>query len=242
MNTTLKCLLLDDELPGLAYLRLLCEEIPHVEVVKAFNDPLKFLHESKTLIFDLCILDIEMPNMNGLQLAESLKGKPVIFTTGYKEYAAEAFDLEAIDYIRKPIRKERLEKALQKATQRIHESKHPQQFIQVNSNKGKAILDVERICYITTMEHDSRDKRVVLDDANEIVVKNIGFEKILSLLPSHEFCRINKKDIIAIKSVRFFSHDEIHTKIQYDSHLKGVVLPLTENYRATFLEKLKSIQ
>lgn len=241
MNTTLKCLLLDDELPGLAYLRLLCEEIPYVEVIKAFNDPVKFLDESKVLTFDVCVLDIEMPNLNGLQLAESLKGKPVIFTTAYKEYAAEAFDLEAVDYIRKPIQRERLEKAFQKATQRIYESKHPQQFIQVNSNKGKAILEVNLICYITTMEHDSRDKLVVLEDAVEVVVKNTGFEKLLSLLPGDEFCRVNKKDIISLKSVRFFSHDEIHTKVVFGNHDKGIVLSLTENYRTNFLNKLKSI-
>lgn len=238
----LKCLLLDDELPGLTYLRLLCEAIPYVEVVKAFNDPVKFLNESKTLTFDLCVLDIEMPNLNGLQLAASLKGKPVIFTTAYKEHAAEAFDLEAIDYIRKPVQKERLEKAFQKATQRIYEIRQLQPFVQVNSNKGKALLDINRICYITTMDHDSRDKRVVLDDADEIVIKNTGFEKILLLLPSYQFCRINKKDVIALKCVRFFSHDEIHTTIAYVNQDKGIVLPLTENYRAAFLEKLKSMQ
>ena len=97
MNTKIKCLLLDDELPGLTYLKMICEQVPGVEVVRAFNDPLKFIAESEQLDFDLCILDIEMPQMSGLEVARLLAGKPVIFTTAYKEYAAEAFDLNAID-------------------------------------------------------------------------------------------------------------------------------------------------
>jgi len=115
LNTKLKCLLLDDELTGLSYLKMLCEQIPELEVVKAFNSPLKFFTELPKLDFDLCILDIEMPEMNGLQVANLLNGRPVIFTTAYKEYAADAFDLNAVDYVRKPLTKERLEKAVKKA-------------------------------------------------------------------------------------------------------------------------------
>ncbi|MBC7485311.1 MAG: DNA-binding response regulator, partial [Cytophagaceae bacterium] len=58
MNTKLRCLLLDDELPGLTYLRMMCEQIDYVEVVKAFNDPLKLVEEAGQLDFDICILDI----------------------------------------------------------------------------------------------------------------------------------------------------------------------------------------
>ena len=123
MNTKLKCLLLDDELPGLTYLRMLCEQIPELEVVKAFNDPLKLLRASADLEFDLCITDIEMPGLSGLELAQLLKGKQVIFITAYKEFAAEAFDLDAVDYIRKPIQKERLEKAIFKAARLIEKEK-----------------------------------------------------------------------------------------------------------------------
>lgn len=241
MDSTLRCLLLDDELPGLRYLRTLCEGIPEVEVIRAFNDPLKFLHESQTLAFDLCIMDIEMPHLNGLELAAMMKGKAVIFTTAYKEYAAEAFDIEAIDYIRKPFQKERLSKAIQKAFERVHESKKVHPFVSVNTNKGKALLYFDRIRYITTMEYDSRDKLVLMSDG-EMIIKNTGFDKILSFLPSTEFCRINKKDIIALKSVRFFSYKEIHVSLTNSKLDKGITLPLTENYRTAFLARLNTFQ
>ena len=112
-------MLLEDELPGLTYLKMLCEQIPELEVVRSFNNSTTFLKEIAVLEFDLCILDIEMPGINGLQIASLLKGKPVIFTTAYSEYAAEAFDLDAIDFVRKPIKKERLHQAVLKTIRRI---------------------------------------------------------------------------------------------------------------------------
>ncbi|MES1226066.1 MAG: response regulator, partial [Bacteroidota bacterium] len=140
MNTKLKCLLLDDELPGLTYLKILCEQIPTLEVVKTFNSPENLLLSLPDLDYDLCIMDIEMPGMDGLQLANLLRGKPVIFTTGYKEYAAEAFDLDAVDYVRKPIKKERLEQAVEKAIKRVNSGSRAKSFIQLNTDKGKAII------------------------------------------------------------------------------------------------------
>ncbi|WP_415037205.1 LytR/AlgR family response regulator transcription factor [Flavobacterium sp.] len=95
MDTKLKCLLLDDELPGLAYLKMLCEQLPELEVIKAFNDPEKLLAEMDALDFDLLISDIEMPGIDGLTVAQKLQGKLVIFTTAYKEYAVDAFELES---------------------------------------------------------------------------------------------------------------------------------------------------
>jgi len=105
---------LDDELKGLTYLKMLCQQLPDLEVVKVFNSPIKFINEVPKLDFDFCILDIEMPEMNGLQVANLLKGKPLIFATAYKEYAVEAFDLNAVDYIRKPIKIDRLKQAIDK--------------------------------------------------------------------------------------------------------------------------------
>ena len=111
-------MLLDDELPSLTYLKMLCEQIPELEVIRVFNNASLFLREISGLEFDLCILDIEMPGIDGLQIAKLLKGRPLIFTTGYSEYAAEAFDLDAVDYVRKPIKLDRLQLAVQKAVLR----------------------------------------------------------------------------------------------------------------------------
>ena len=212
---------------------MLCEQIPNVEVIRAFNDPLKFVEESKKIDFDFCILDIEMPGLNGLEVAQLLKGKPVIFTSAYKEYAAEAYDIDAIDYVRKPIEKSRLEKAIQKVNVRLNEPATEKQFVQLNTNKGKAIIIFNQVLQVTNSPSDKRDKLVILETGEELVLKNISFEQLLSLLPANEFCRINKKDVIAIKAVKFYTHNEVRLAIPG----KEISLALSDNYKKEFVQK-----
>jgi len=231
-------LLLDDELPGLTYLKMLCEQLPELEVVKAFNSPKLFLAELPNLDFDLCILDIEMPEMNGLLVANLLNGKPVIFTTAYKEYAAEAFDIDAIDYVRKPIKKERLQQAVSKAFSQISENKPKKQFIQLNTDKGKALVFYDQLCYVKIAESDSRDKIAILIDGSTMTFKNISFEKLQTMLPSNSFCRVNKKELIALKIVQVFSFDEITTTLK-DNNGKTLKTTLSESYLNDFLKKVK---
>ncbi len=232
-------MLLDDELTGLAYLKMLCEQLPELEVVKAFNNPEVFLKEIPEIEFDICILDIEMPGINGLQVANLLNGKPVIFVTAYKEYAAEAFDLDAVDYVRKPVSKERLQKAVQKAIEKLS-GKEPatkKNFVQLNTDKGKAILFFDQISYIKTAEIDSRDKIVRLFNGEEFTLKNISFDKIINILPTNNFCRINKKEVISLNAVQYFSFDEITTNLQVEQG-KILKLSLSEVYRNEFLKKV----
>jgi len=136
-----------------------------------------FLTESGNLDYDLCILDIEMPQMSGIQVASLLRGKQVIFTTAHKEYAAEAFDLDAVDFVRKPIQLERLQKAVQKAIRQIADARHHKKFVQLNTDKGKSLIYFDRLCTIKASEIDSRDKDVLLKDGSTIRLKNISFEK-----------------------------------------------------------------
>ena len=237
MNTKLKCLLLDDELPGLSYLKLLCEQIPELEVVRAFNDPEVFLKEFPKLSFDLCILDIEMPGTNGIEMAAMLKDKPVIFTTAYKEYATDAFDLDAIDYVIKPVKFERLQQAVRKAIQYFETRNKTPRSIRINTNKGIALLNIDQLVYVNTSDLDSRDKTVHLIDGTTMQLKNISFKKLGSFLPDDEFCQINKKELIALKIVKYFSSDHITTNIH--SQLEStIVLTLGEPYRANFMSKI----
>lgn len=238
MDTRLKCLLLDDELPGLKYLKMLCEQIPELEVVKAFDNTETFLKEFPSREFDLCILDIEMPGMDGLSIANLLGDKPVIFTTAYNEYAADAFDLYAIDYIRKPVTKERLQSAVNKALFRIRQTVPAKNFVQINTNKGKTLLFFNQVAHIITSETDSRDKIALLLDGKSLVLKNISLEKLLKYLPENDFCQVNKKEVIALRSVQFFSHNEITTNLGQLTG-KPLVIVLGDVYREDFLQKVK---
>jgi DNA-binding LytR/AlgR family response regulator len=237
LNTKLKCLLLDDELPGLSYLKLLCEQIPELDVVRSFNDSELFMKEFSGLEFDLCIMDIEMPGINGIQLASLLEGKPVIFTTAYKEYASDAFDLNAIDYVIKPVKPERLQQAVSKAIQRINPENKTSKYLRLNTDKGIALLDVSQLICVRTSEIDSRDKTALLSNGTSLHLKNISFEKLISLLPSAEFCRVNKKELIAISTVQYFSGDQITTNIYFQSE-KPMIVSLGETYRTGFVSKI----
>ncbi|NIF06802.1 response regulator transcription factor [Chryseobacterium sp. Tr-659] len=231
----IKCVILDDELLAISYLKLLCEQIDNVEVVKAFNDPKIFLNEIDSLDCNLCILDIEMPGMTGLQVAEIISGsKKIIFTTAYKEYAAEAFDLNVVDYVRKPIKKERLIQAFEKAKE-LMESTPKKAFIEWNTNIGKTVIFTEQISYIKTSEIDSRDKDIILNDGTTIVLKNLNFKNLLEMLPSKDFAQVNKKEIIALSSIKVFSTNEVITTISIgDDHF--LKLQIGDAYKNTLVE------
>ncbi|WP_294200437.1 LytTR family DNA-binding domain-containing protein [uncultured Chryseobacterium sp.] len=233
----IKCVILDDELLAISYLKLLCEEIEDVEVVKAFNDPKIFLQEIENIECNVCILDIEMPGINGLQVAELISGsKKIIFTTAYKEYAAEAFDLNVVDYVRKPIKKERLARAFEKAAELLQKSLK-KDFIEWNTNIGKTVIFTDQIAYVKTSEIDSRDKEILLNDGSNIVLKNLNFKNLLDMLPAKDFAQVNKKEIIALSSVKVFSTYEIITTIpvENDNFLK---VQIGEIYRKTLSELL----
>jgi len=231
-------LLLDDELPSLQYLKLLCQQIPDLEVVKSFNSPQDLLAELPTLDFDLLISDIEMPGLNGLELAEQLRGKPIIFITAYAEYAADAFDLQAVDYIRKPLKIERLKQAIQKLLSiRGRKPIEEKNFVQLNTDQGKYLLYFDQIAYIQTSSLDSRDKIVRLMDQKEVTLKNISFDKLLEILPEMQFCRINKKEIISMNIISSFSHDEIKTNFSIGSDAP-LTFNLSEIYKTAFIQKV----
>ena len=231
-------MLLDDELPGLTYLKILCEQIPELEIVKVFNDPQLFVDEYKSLDFDLCILDIEMPTINGLEIAHLLHDKLVIFTTAYAEFAADAFDLNVVDYVRKPIKVERLNLSVQKALKQVSKSVIKAQFIHVATEKGKTYLDCSQIQLIRTSTIDSRDKLANMLDGSTILMKNISFEKLQEILPVDTFCRINKQELIACSCVKLISNDEITTSL-VGRDGRFVKVNVTEKYKMALLESVK---
>ena len=217
---------------------MLCEQIPELEIVKAFDNPEKLLAEIPKLDFDLCISDIEMPGIDGLTLAHLLQDKLIIFTTAYRDYAAEAFDIDAVDYITKPVTKERLKKAIAKALERFNKPTVTKQFIHLNTDKGKALLYFNQIRYLKTALIDSRDKEVFLVDGSSLILKNINFDSLLNKLPETDFCRVNKKEIIAMRAVKFFNHNEV-TLLHQEQNGKFTTLVLSETYRSDFLLKVK---
>lgn len=235
MTNTIKCVILDDELLAISYLKLLCGQIEGVEVVKAFNRPEDFLREIHTIDCQVCFLDIEMPGIKGLEVATFIPDKHVIFTTAYKEYAAEAFDLNVVDYIRKPLKIERLEQAFDKLKQLI--KKAPKVFFEWNTDLGRTKISADSVLYVKTSDIDSRDKAAFLDNESTIVLKNINLKTLLEHLPHNRYVQINKKELIAISAVKLFSDTEIFTTIVVNG--ESLKLQLSPAFKESFYTAFK---
>ena len=233
-NKSLRVVLLDDELLALGYLRSLCEGIPDLEVVKVFDNPVLFLSELDNLSFDFCISDIVMPNMSGLEVAEKLHSKPIIFTTAHNEYAADAFDIEAIDYLRKPVQRERLERAIEKVKLHIEQTKSHAAWT-VNTNKGKFTIRLSQIVSFSTETYDRRDKLMLLENGDEFIVKNKSFDQLLQELEGISLIRISKSELISKEYIRGYQGDVVISKI-HTKEGKHREFSLSENYRKSFVE------
>lgn len=230
MTNPIKCVILDDEILAITYLKLLCDQIDGIEVVKAFNRSEDFLREIPVIDCQVCFLDIEMPGIKGLEVATFIPDKHIIFTTAYQEYAAEAFDLNVVDYIRKPLKIERLEQAFDKLKQLI--KRVPKVFFEWNTDLGKTKISADSVLYVKTSDIDSRDKIAFLDNRSTIVLKNINLKTLLEQLPTNKFVQINKKEVIAISVVKLFSETEVFTTIRVDGDI--LKLQLSPFFRNTF--------
>lgn len=237
MVTKLRCILLDDELPGLTYLKILCQELEALEIVRVFNSPEKVLEEAPSLAFDLCITDIEMPVIDGVTLAKNLPNKLIIFTTAYKEHAHEAFNIDAIDYITKPVSKERLQKAVLKALDKYNANLQSNASITLNTDKGKTVLYINTIVYVKSAENDSRDKEAFLTDGSVLILKNINFETLLQQIPASLFSRVSKKELLSIPHVKHYTHNEITLGLK-DKRGDFIRIALRETYRAAFMKAI----
>jgi DNA-binding LytR/AlgR family response regulator len=226
-----RCVILDDELPGLDYLRLLCGMIPVAEVLKCYDSPEQFISESPSLDFDVCLLDIHMPGLSGLDVARSLKDRYVIFVSAHPEFAVDAFELDAVDFIRKPVTKDRLEKALLKAQQLTGE-KNERRVFTWNTSFGRTIIRTDEIAWASTSEVDKRDKLLHLSDGRSLLLKNITIDKLLSFLPAGQFMQVNRSEIVSRMAVRAHTSNEI--TLRHSS-----VLPLGENYRKAFQDWIR---
>lgn len=157
----MKVILLDDEITALDELEYYLKRYKEVEIVGIYDNPIKALEESKTKHFDAAFLDINMPVVNGINVAKEFmefsSNIKIVFTTAYDEYAVKAFELNAVDYILKPIEKGRLDKAVERLLR-----SEPK-----NSNIKKTIMDkLNRI--EKNIRQDS--ERIKAFDADEITL------------------------------------------------------------------------
>jgi hypothetical protein len=132
---------------------------------------------------------------------------------------------------------QRLQQAVDKAINFVQKKPAVKNYLQLNTDKGKTRLLFDQLLYIKASDIDSRDKVACLEDGTILTLKNVTFAKLQKVVPAKDFCRINKKEILALRCVQTFSFNEITSTII--SLGKAQQFMLSEVYRQEFISKTK---
>jgi DNA-binding LytR/AlgR family response regulator len=220
----LKCIAIDDEPLALRLISEYVSRFPALQMVNTFEDAISGAEFLKNTPIDLLFVDINMPDITGIDLVRSLHVKPiVIFTTAYKNFAFEGFELEALDYILKPIDIKRFTKAVEKAVDYYKYQNKPateetNESLYVYSEYRMVKIDLSTIEYIESMEdyikiHITNDKTILT---------LMPMKKVLEKLPSTKFQRIHRSYIVPVNKIRSIQNRKVQ--------LTDVELPVSETY------------
>ncbi len=151
----MKVIIVDDDITSCSSLEYLCSKVQEIEVVGVYNDAISAINFLKNNKVDLILLDVEMPEFSGLDLVKTIPNLPcIIFTTGQKEYAADAFEYDVVDFITKPITLPRLSKSIDKVMKLLKSenlSFKESDFIFIKSEGRFVKLNIDDVLYIETL-------------------------------------------------------------------------------------------
>lgn len=227
----IKAIVLDDEPPALKVIETYCELTEGITLVRSFTRPSEAERYISRYPVDLIFLDINMPTANGIEFYKSLDRKlMVIFTTAHAEFAVEGFNINALDYLLKPIRKERFEQAIQKAREQFElqqKSTDPSDaFLLIRADYSLHRIKVEDILYIEGL--DDYLKIHIADQ--KTVVTRMTMKNILNELAHAEFVRVHKSFIVPMKKV-----NKVRNRIIY---IGDQEIPVGNSYEEEFMKVL----
>jgi two-component system LytT family response regulator len=222
--TKLRCIAIDDEPLALKLIARYVYQFPELQLVHTFEDAISGVEYLKQGTTDLLFIDINMPDITGIDLVRSLEKKPIIiFITAYKNFAFEGFELEALDYLLKPIDAKRFAKAVEKAID-YYKYKHAEpeekqdNSLYVYSEYRMVKISLDDIEYIESMEDYIK---IHVQNAKTILTL-MPLKKVLEKLPTDKFQRIHRSFIVAVDKIK-----SIHNrKVQ----LADAELPVSESY------------
>jgi len=248
----MRILIVDDELPARRRLRRLIEEIGDDEIAGEADNGIEALEMIRALRPDLVLLDIQMPELDGLELVRELgasSAPPIVFVTSYDRYALEAFDVSAVDYLLKPVARERLEKALAKARQQ-----RPQEPVTADAIARltaalavRANPPLERIVghrgtkvllipVETVQAFVAEDELVFAVTAGGRVLVNQTLRDLEARLDANRFTRVHKQTVVNLNHVLEL---EPITKGGASARLAcGIIVEISRRYAVGLREKL----
>lgn len=231
----IKCIIVDDEPLAVAQLEKYVERVPFLECVGACSSAAEAMELLSAGSVDVMFVDINMPDINGVQLVRSLAHPPmVVFTTAYSEYAIDGFKLDAVDYLLKPIGFDDFLKAANKvhrcyamnsaASEQSEGVCHD--CLYVKSDYRMLRVPVGSIKYIESM---SEYVRIFVEDNPKPIVSLLSMKKIEESLPAADFMRVHRSYLINLNKVKEVSK----MRIVYEG---GIYVPIGEMYKDKFFE------
>lgn len=235
----LKCIAIDDEPLALRQLTSYISKIPYLDLVAKYNNALEAQQMLAGEKVDLIFVDINMPDLNGVDFVRALIDRPmVIFTTAYSEYAVEGFKLDAVDYLLKPFSFADFNRSVTKA-QSLYEllayrktqgdvpapeaTPRDREYISIKADYKTTLVRISDIVYL---ESEGEYVRLHLDDRSTITTL-FRLKNMEAALPSEMFMRVHRSYIVNLQRIRSYVKGRVFVS---DSEY----IPIGENYRETF--------
>lgn len=236
METKIKCIIVDDEPMAREILEGFVAKVSQLILLKSCINAMEAFEIVNTAQVDLIFLDINMPEVSGLTLAESVhKNTKIIFTTAYREYAIDGFNLHAVDYLLKPIAFGRFLEAVQKLFEitNIQINKKVSEevvisnkFIFVRADRKMVKVNFEEIIYV-----ESLSDYIKVHTLQETITTRETIKNMEAKLPYVSFLRIHRSYIVSIDKITSYTNEFVE--------LDKKVIPISRSYKESILEKLK---
>lgn len=231
----MNCIIVDDEPLAREAMRILIEESGKLQLVGSFNNASAASDFMEGHTVDLVFLDIQMPGITGLEFAKSISKRTlVVFTTAYTEYALDSYEVDAIDYLVKPVETERFRKAVDKALsyhslllkedkEAIETIKSAEYFF-VKADRRFFKINFSDILFIEGLKD-----YVIIQLNDQRIITRMSLKAIFDLLPEYTFLRVNKSYIVNSAHIDSFDNNDIF--------IKSYEIAIGNSYRDDFFEE-----
>lgn len=220
----LRCVAIDDEPLALELLQEYISRFPQLKLLHTFDDAISAVELLRNTKIDLLFIDINMPDITGIDLVRSLEERPlIIFTTAHKQFAIEGFELDAVDYLLKPINIDRFTRAVNKAVEyfkyRNTSTQDESDCLFVHAEYRLVKIPLGDIEYIESLED-----YIKIHVANaKPVLTLLSMKKVLEKLPPDRFQRIHRSYIVSVAKVRSIQNRKVQLAV-------GTELPISDSY------------
>lgn len=236
----INCIAIDDEPLALEKMKHYIQKISYLNLMAVFDSGINSLEFIKSSKVDLIFLDVQMEDLTGIQLLESLKTKPeVILTTAYDTYALKGFELDVADYLLKPISFERFVKAVDRVYDKL--TKKSETAFVINKSNGNESDDyifvkteyrIQKVNFEDILFVEGMKDYLRIWTLKERIMTLMSFDKLMKKLPADNFIRVHKSYIIAWSKIESIQRNRIKIADQ--------LIPVGETYRAHFFKLLAS--